>query len=177
MPLVGRARRFLLEPLFFTGNRFRGEQKLRTPRQVWGPSVAPLQHTLTDDILSDLQAAIGAERWHLWFDHSAQIHVAPDEVKVGVANLFISDYLKSHFADQLADAVRSRLGRDLPITFRVQPDLFQKRRAQNLEDEADAADQLAPAGLAQAQAHKHSADRNAAAQPSTSDMTANVQTV
>ncbi len=111
--------------------------------------MAPLQHTLTDDIISDLQAAIGAERWRLWFDHSAQIHVAPDEVKVGVANLFISDYLKGHFAGQLADAVRSRLGRDLPITFRVQPDLFQKRRDQNLEDEADATDQLAPAGLAE----------------------------
>ncbi|HUX01435.1 MAG: chromosomal replication initiator protein DnaA [Phycisphaerae bacterium] len=104
--------------------------------------MALLHDTATEHVTSDLQAAVGPERWRVWFDGSTDIRVESDRVTVGVANLFISDYLKSHFTKHLAAAVRARVGRDLPITWHVQPDLFQKRRAANLADEAEAMDQL-----------------------------------
>ena len=106
--------------------------------------MAPHQHTAADQIISDLQAAVGPERWRVWFEGSTDIRVEADRVAVGVANLFISDYLKSHFAKHLQSAVRARVGRDLPIAWYIQPDLFQKRRATNLADEAEALEQLQP---------------------------------
>ncbi|MGB2755144.1 MAG: chromosomal replication initiator protein DnaA [Phycisphaerae bacterium] len=104
--------------------------------------MAPHQHTAADQIVSDLQAAVGPERWRVWFEGSTDIRIESDHVTIGVANLFLSDYLKSHFAGHVTSAVRARLGPDVPITWRIQPDLFQKRRAQNLADEAEAMEQL-----------------------------------
>jgi chromosomal replication initiator protein len=114
--------------------------------------VAPLQNTETQQFVANLQSAIGEPRWHIWFDGATDFHLAEDGLKVGVANLFISDYLKSHFADQLAGIARRTFGRDLRVSFQVQPDLFQKRRAQNLADEAavmDSYGQPQPYGRAQ----------------------------
>ena len=92
--------------------------------------------------MTSLRSAVGAQRWRVWFDGATDFHVTPDGLTVGVANLFISDYLKSHFADPLAAATRQAFGRELPITYHVQPDLFQKRRAENLAGEAEAMERL-----------------------------------
>jgi chromosomal replication initiator protein len=81
-------------------------------------------------------------RWHIWFEGATDFHLSEEGLKVGVANLFISDYLKSHFADQLAGIARRTFGRDVPISFHVQSDLFQKRRAKNLADEVEVMDAL-----------------------------------
>ena len=104
--------------------------------------MAPLQSIHTDSFLADLRAAVGPERWRVWFEDSTDINVGPDNLTVGVANLFISDYLKSHFCGQLADSARRTLGRELPIVFHVQPDLFRRRREKNLADTAEAEEQL-----------------------------------
>ena len=104
--------------------------------------MAPLQHTETEHLVTHLKTAVGPERWHVWFEDATDFHLTSDGLTVGVANLFISDYLKSHFADQLAAAAQHAAGRSLPVTFRVQPDLFQKRRAKNLADEAEVAGRL-----------------------------------
>jgi chromosomal replication initiator protein len=100
--------------------------------------VAPLQDTKLESLVAGLRDAVGAERWRVWFDGATDFHVTDDGLLVGVANLFISDYLKSHFEQQLAEASLQAFGRALPVTYRVQPDLFQKRRAQNLAGEAEA---------------------------------------
>lgn len=100
--------------------------------------------TDTDCLLADLKAAVGPKRWALWFDGATDLRADDGHVTVGVANLFISDYIRSHFADHIAEAVRRRLGRDVPIAYRVQPDLFRTRRRKNLEDAEAAADELEP---------------------------------
>jgi chromosomal replication initiator protein len=110
--------------------------------------VSPLQNTETEQFVASLQAAIGAQRWQVWFNGATDFHMTEEGLKVGVANLFISDYLRSHFADQLNTVARQTFGRELPIRFQVQPDLFQKRRSQNLADEVavmETMGQLAPA--------------------------------
>jgi len=85
---------------------------------------------------------VGAQRWRVWFDGATEFHLTDAGLRVGVANLFIGDYLRSHFADQLGQAARQSFGRDMALEFHVQPDLFQKRRSQNLQDAAEAMDSL-----------------------------------
>jgi chromosomal replication initiator protein len=89
-----------------------------------------------------LQTLIGADRWRVWFEGATDFHVTDDGLTVGVANLFLSDYLRSHYADRLAQAAHEAFGRPLPLTFHVQPDLFQKRRARNLAGEIEAMEKL-----------------------------------
>ena len=112
-------------------------------RQARGLFVAPLQDTQIESLVTGVRDAVGVERWRVWFDGATDFHVTPDGLTVGVANLFISDYLKSHFADHLATAAQQAFGRPLPITYLVQPDLFQKRRTQNLAGEVAAMERLA----------------------------------
>jgi chromosomal replication initiator protein len=114
--------------------------------------VAPLQNIDTEQFVASLQAAVGAQRWRVWFEGATEFHVTDDGLEVGVANLFIGDYLRSHYADSLGQAARRAFGRDLSVRFRVQPDLFQKRRSQNLQDAAEAMDSLGEGGPAVAAA-------------------------
>ena len=107
--------------------------------------MAPLQDTDIQSLVGRLREAVGADRWRVWFEGATDFHVNDGGLTVGVANLFISDYLKSHFADRLAEAVTGTFGRDLPVTYLVQSDLFRRRRAQNLADEAEAMERLGQA--------------------------------
>ena len=104
--------------------------------------MAPLQDSETALIATNLRNRIGAERWRVWFEGATDFHVDDDGVTVGVANLFISDHLQRRFAEEILAAVRESLGRTPPLTFRVQPDLYQRRRRENLEGEADAMQRL-----------------------------------
>ena len=111
-------------------------------RLTGGAFVAPLHETHTESYLADLQTGIGPDRWRVWFEDSADIAVGAESITIGVANLFISDYIQSHFAAHLADSARRALGRELPLVFRVKPELFQKRRAKNLAETAEAEERL-----------------------------------
>ena len=106
-------------------------------RRARGFFVAPLHDIELESLVAGLRGAVGAERWRVWFDGATDFHVTPEGLTVGVANLFISDYLKSHFGDQLAAAMLQAFGRQMPVKYHVQPDLFQKRRAENLAGEAE----------------------------------------
>ena len=115
-------------------------------RQRRSACVAPLQNTETEQFVANLQTLVGPERWRVWFAEATDFHVRPEGLTVGVANLFIGDYLKSHFGEHLAASACQALGRTVPVTFRVQPDLFRKRREQNLVDEAEAMETLGQPG-------------------------------
>jgi chromosomal replication initiator protein len=118
--------------------------------------VAPLHDTQIESLVTNLRDAVGPERWRVWFEGATDFRVTDDELRVGVANLFISDYLKTHFADQFARVITATFGQPLSITYRVQPDLFQKRRAENLAGEAEAMERLEPSAPA-----KHPRDERA----------------
>jgi chromosomal replication initiator protein len=107
--------------------------------------VAPLHHIELDQFVSRLQAVVGPQRWQVWFEGSTDFHLADEGLTVGVANLFLSDYLKTRFADRLAQTVYETFGRQMPVHFRVQPDLFQKRRAENIKGEIEAMEKLGQA--------------------------------
>jgi len=111
--------------------------------------VAPLHDTQIKSLVTNLRDAVGPERWRVWFEGATDFRVADNGLRVGVANLFISDYLKTHFADQFARVITATFGQPLSITYRVQPDLFQKRRAENLAGEAEAMERLEPSAPAE----------------------------
>ena len=104
--------------------------------------MAPLQDSQIGSLVTNLRETVGAERWRVWFEGATDFHATEDGVTVGVANLFIAEHLQRHFADHIEAATRQSLGRNLPITYHVQPDLFQRRRRQNLEGEAEAMERL-----------------------------------
>ncbi len=111
-------------------------------RQSRGLFVAPLNLTTTEQFVGHLQTLVGAERWRIWFEGATDFHVTDDGLQIGVANLFISDYVRSHFGERLSAAALHTYGREMPVTFRVQPDLFQNRRAKNLAGEVEAMETL-----------------------------------
>ncbi len=104
--------------------------------------MAQLDGLDTQHLVSDLQATIGDQRWRVWFEGATAFDFDDDALRVGVANCFLSDYIRSHFAEAIAACVRRRLGRDVPLAFRVDPALYRRRRAQTLEDTEDATDAL-----------------------------------
>jgi len=107
-----------------------------------GAPVVPVQESQIGSLVENLQESVGAERWRVWFEGATDFHVGEDGLTVGVANLFIADHLQRRFADHIEAATRQVLGRNLPVTYRVQPDLFQRRRRENLDGEADAMQRL-----------------------------------
>jgi chromosomal replication initiator protein len=114
--------------------------------------LAPLQNTEIETLTQHLRSAVGPERWRVWFEGATDFHAGPNGLTVGVANLFISDYVQSHFSEHLSSAAAKAFGRALPIQYHVQADLFRKRREENLAQEAEASERLgaapapAPAG-------------------------------
>ncbi|MGD0077699.1 MAG: chromosomal replication initiator protein DnaA [Sedimentisphaerales bacterium] len=62
---------------------------------------------------------IGQQKFRIWFKNSTHLTLTDDQLKVGVANQFISTWLESHFQAQVADAARAVLGRDCRLVFAV----------------------------------------------------------
>jgi chromosomal replication initiator protein len=92
--------------------------------------------------VASLRTAIGPQRWRVWFDGATDFQVGAEGLTVGVANLFIADYLKSHFSREIEVASQQVCGIRLPVVYRVDARLFQKRRQDNLVGEAEAIDKL-----------------------------------
>ncbi|HUU92617.1 MAG TPA: chromosomal replication initiator protein DnaA [Phycisphaerae bacterium] len=110
--------------------------------------MTPLHETQIESLVTNLRDAVGPERWRVWFEGATDFRVADGGLTVGVANLFISDHLRTHFADQLATVMAGTFGQTLPVTYRVQPDLFQRRRAENLAGEAEVMERFEPTARA-----------------------------
>ena len=129
--------------------------------------MAPLQDSQIGSLVTNLRESVGTERWRVWFEGATDFHVTEDGVTVGVANLFIGDHLQRHFADHIEAAARQSVGRNLPITYRVQPDLFQRRRRENLEGEAEAMQRLgqSPQGSARRDERPDPASSRPGSQP------------
>ncbi|MEA3367030.1 MAG: chromosomal replication initiator protein DnaA [Planctomycetota bacterium] len=132
--------------------------------------MAPLQDSQIGSLVTNLRESVGTERWRVWFEGATDFHVTEDGVTVGVANLFIGDHLQRHFADHIEAAARQSVGRNLPITYRVKPDLFQRRRRENLEGEAEAMQRLgqSPQGSARRDERPDPASARPARQPARS---------
>jgi chromosomal replication initiator protein len=85
---------------------------------------------------------IGQQKFRIWFKNSTRLTLADGHLKVGVANLFISTWLESHFNAQIAEAARSVVGGDCSVCFAVDPQLCSTHKPANLDFQAGSADLL-----------------------------------
>ena len=80
-------------------------------------------------IAKSLAREIGAEKYRIWFDGSAQLSLEKGCLQVGVANAFTARWIKSHFASNIERAAESVLGRCPRVTFSVLAELTARRPA------------------------------------------------
>lgn len=87
-------------------------------------------------IRTRIEELVGAQRYKVWFKDSTQFTVADGFLKVGIPNLFIGGWIEDHFSDAIAQASRDILGRDVSVTFAIDPVLFRSMRKSQLNSQA-----------------------------------------
>jgi len=80
-------------------------------------------------IAKSLAQEIGAEKYRIWFNGSAQLSLEAGCLQVGVANAFTARWIKSHFASNIERAAESVLGRRPRVSFSVLAELTARRPA------------------------------------------------
>ena len=100
-----------------------------------------------------IEQLVGPRKFKVWFRNSTQFACADGFLKVGVPNLFIGQWIEDHFSDVIASAAREILGKDVNLTFAIDPVLFRNLRQSQLnsqaafiEKNAQRSDRSTPAG-------------------------------
>jgi chromosomal replication initiator protein len=107
-----------------------------------------MQSTITDEslrashkdgaCLSEAEAAIqainealannvGQQKYRIWFKNSTKLTLAAGYLKVDVPNLFIANWIENHFQNEINQAVRSVTGKNVKVTFTIDPELSGRR--------------------------------------------------
>ncbi len=102
-----------------------------------------VQSQLAAAILQEVQSQIGPTQFNNWFRNAADFALENNELRVGVPNIFACEYLESRFAKIIADVARRAAGTDLTVRFHIDPQLFAKRRSQQLAQTNEFLDQQA----------------------------------
>ncbi len=84
----------------------------------------------------NLASRIGPQKYRIWFKHSTKISLSDGYLKVGVPNLFIAGWIENHFANDIAAAASSVTGRDLKVTFGIDPELSGRQKKTQLDNQA-----------------------------------------
>jgi len=88
-----------------------------------------MQGTFTDEasvverIGSELEKRIGSQKYRIWFRNSTKLRLNEGFLTVGVANLFIANWIESHFLEEIRDAAGSVLGENPRITVNIDLEL------------------------------------------------------
>ena len=88
-------------------------------------------------IQTKLEQELGPQRYRIWFKNSTQIILADAHVKVSVANAFICGWIERHFAESIAGIAQQVAGREMQVSFAVEPKLLQALRKRQLDSQAD----------------------------------------
>jgi chromosomal replication initiator protein len=107
-----------------------------------------MQSTITDEILSASQKdgacrsgaeptiqainealanKVGQQKYRIWFKNSTKLTLSGGYLKVDVPNLFISNWIENHFQNEINQAVRSVTGKNVKVTFTIDPELSGRR--------------------------------------------------
>lgn len=79
---------------------------------------------------------VGPQRYKVWFKNSTKLTCADGFLKIGVPNLFIGGWIEDHFADAIGDAARDVLGKDVEVSYAIDPVLFRSLRKSQLNSQA-----------------------------------------
>ncbi|MBN2583056.1 MAG: chromosomal replication initiator protein DnaA [Planctomycetes bacterium] len=96
-----------------------------------------VQQQLVADILCQVEQHVGATSFNVWFRNATQFVMEDRELKVGVPNLFVSEYLEARFAKLLGGIAAKAAGTDVAVRFIIDPQLFRQRRQEQIaQDDA-----------------------------------------
>jgi len=109
-----------------------------------------MQGTVTDDVCRTEQAQtmaiteaiaqrIGQQKYRIWFKNSTRMALTGGYLKVGVANLFIANWIESHFSNEIAQAACAVTGTVPKVVFNVDSELAGQHRRTQLDSTGAAA--------------------------------------
>jgi chromosomal replication initiator protein len=107
-----------------------------------------MQQTKTDiwtTVLDDIKEQVGPQRFSLWFQNVRPVLIKDDEARFGVPNLFVQEWLHTHFEEVLRKSLAAHLGKSPTVRFVVDPQLFRQSRANELEVGAQIVEEAAVA--------------------------------
>jgi len=70
---------------------------------------------------------VGKQKYRIWFKNSTKLTLAGGYLKVDVPNLFIANWIENHFQSEINQAVRSVTGKNVKVTFTIDPELSGRR--------------------------------------------------
>jgi len=89
---------------------------------------------------------VGDQRFSLWFQNIRPLSLEGDVVRLGVPNLFVQDWLETHFKDILRTSLAETFGKAPNVVFVIDAGLFQASRKRGLEAGAEIVAEAASAG-------------------------------
>ncbi len=99
-----------------------------------------MQSTFTEEVsaVGDAVAErVGPQKYRIWFKNSTRFTLADGYLEIGVPNLFVANWLESHFADDISEAVKEVTGEAKKITFNIDPELTGHQNRGQLDSQAD----------------------------------------
>jgi len=76
---------------------------------------------------------IGEPRYNLWFAEKTKFVWADDHLVIGVANLFLQDWLEQKYGADVRAVVHEAMGESARVRFVIDPQLFQSARSKEAE--------------------------------------------
>ncbi|MGD1001729.1 MAG: chromosomal replication initiator protein DnaA [Candidatus Brocadiia bacterium] len=83
-------------------------------------------------VLEAIQKDVGEQRFSLWFRNVRPVRLEGDTAVLGVPNLFVQEWLETHFLDILRRCLAERLGRPATVKFIIDAALFKQAREAEL---------------------------------------------
>ena len=86
---------------------------------------------LTDEISAISQVIaqkVGSQKYRIWFKNTTSLTLAEDYLKIDVPNVFIANWIKSHFSPQINQSVRDVLGDSRKLVFNVDASMSDNQR-------------------------------------------------
>ena len=97
-----------------------------------------MSRTTTDvwsRVLEGVRREIGPERFNLWMRNTKPLRLEEGELVVGVPNLFILEWVHTHYGEVISAQAAEALGEPVRIRFEVDGSLFRQRRREQVEQE------------------------------------------
>lgn len=96
-----------------------------------------MQSTFTDEnavintINEVLESKVGSRKYKIWFKNSTRFELTREYMKIGVPNMFIANWLKTHFLNEITEAVEQVTRDERKVSFSIDSSLFSSRNKKN----------------------------------------------
>jgi len=87
-------------------------------------------------VLDGVRREVGCDRFNLWFRNTKAVGADEEELVVGVPNLFVLEWLQTHYEQLVASCAEAVTGQSVRVRFTVDGGLFRQRRREQADQEA-----------------------------------------